>query len=142
MKRLSYIFLAVIALCISALGSSSLYAQGSSAGNKYGGIVEFDRVVYDFGDILVSDGPVKATFNAKNISGKAMVIYNVVSSCGCTDVEWTRQPIKAGASGTITATYTNDEGPYPFDKTLTVYVSGLERPVILHVKGVAFKGRK
>ena len=56
--------------------------------------------------------------------------------------QWTRTDIAPGAKGTIDVTYTNDEGPYPFDKTLTVYLSDLDKPVILHVKGTAYKGKK
>ena len=36
----------------------------------------------------------------------------------------------------ITATYDNTDGAFPFDKTLTVYVSGISKPVILHLRGV------
>lgn len=124
-------------MILSALASvaPSAGAQGSKAGNTFGGIVRFDKTVHDFGDILVSDGPVSATFNAENVSDKNMVIYNVVSSCGCTDVTWTREPVKPGESGKVKATYKNDEGGYPFDKTLTVYVSGLKQPVILRLRG-------
>ena len=87
MKRLTVILITLLCIASAATG---LRAQGSKAGNTYGGIVRFDKTVHDFGDILVSDGPVSATFTAENVSGKNMVIYNVVSSCGCTDVSWTR----------------------------------------------------
>ncbi|MBP5218694.1 MAG: DUF1573 domain-containing protein [Bacteroidales bacterium] len=131
MKKLAVITITL--LCSAFL--VGLRAQGSKAGNTYGGIVRFDKTVHDFGDILVSDGPVSATFTAENVSGSNMVIYNVVSSCGCTDVTWTREPVKPGESGKVKATYKNDEGGYPFDKTLTVYVSGLKQPVILRLRG-------
>lgn len=93
--------------------------------------------MHDFGDILVSDGPVTATFTVKNVGEKALLIYNVVSSCGCTNVEWTRKPIASGETGTIKATFKNDEkGGYPFDKSLTAYFSGLKQPVVLRLRGV------
>ncbi len=109
----------------------------SAQATKVSGVVEIDNMVYDFGDVMMSDGPVTCTFTAKNISSKAVVIYNVVSSCGCTGVKWTREPIQPGKTGTITATYNNDEGPYPFDKTLTVYFSDIKSPVVLRLKGVS-----
>lgn len=126
---------AALLLLVSASGPAA--AQGSGKDNTFGGIVQLDRTVHDFGDILVSDGPVTATFTAKNVGEKALLIYNVVSSCGCTNVEWTRKPIAPGETGTIKATFKNDEkGGYPFDKSLTAYFSGLKRPVILRLKGV------
>lgn len=103
---------------------------------QVGGVVEFDKTVHDFGDILQSDGPQSCTYTVKNISSEPFAIYEVVSSCGCTDAKWTREPIKPGASGKISATYKNEDGPYPFDKTLTVYISALNKPVILRLRGV------
>ena len=101
------------------------------------GTVEFDKTIHNFGDVMLGDGPLKCTFTMKNVSDKPVVIYNVVTSCGCTDVEWTREPIKPGNTGTISTVYTNDEGPYPFDKTLTAYISGIGKPVILRIRGIA-----
>lgn len=46
---------------------------------------------------------------------------------------------RAGASRQDRKDYShifNDEGPYPFDKTLTVYMSGLKKPVVLRLRGV------
>ena len=132
MKRILIAFLVSSAVL---LYSHPAMAQGSNAGNVFGGVVKLDKTVHDFGDILLSDGPVTATFTVTNVGDKPMVIYNVVSSCGCTGVEWTRQPIKPGQKGTIKATYTNDEGAYPFDKNITVYFSEPKQPVILRLRG-------
>jgi Protein of unknown function (DUF1573). len=127
----------VIVLILSLLPfcQLSVSAQGSAKGNVFGNVAKLDKTVHDFGDIMVSDGPVTASFKVENVGSDAMLIYNVVSSCGCTDVEWTRQPIKPGETGVIKATYKNDEGAYPFDKNLTVYFSGVKQPVILRLKG-------
>lgn len=116
-----------------------VFAQGSGADNVFGGVARLDKTVHDFGDILVTDGPVSATFTVTNVGEKPLVIYNVVSSCGCTDVEWTRQPLKPGEKGSIKATYKNDEGGYPFDKNLTVYFSEPKQPVILRLRGESHK---
>ena len=112
-------------------------AMTAAAQEKVGGTVEFDSMVHDFGDVLLSDGPLECTFTMKNISDKPVVIYNVVTTCGCTDVKWTREPIMPGKTGTISSTYSNDEGPYPFDKSLTAYISGISNPVVLRLRGVS-----
>ena len=116
-----------------------LTAFNSLGQNRFGGVVEFDKTVHDFGDILQSDGPVSCTYSLKNISNEPVVIYNVVSSCGCTDVKWTKEPLRPGAVGTVKATYKNDEGAYPFDKTLTVYLNAVKQPIVLHLRGVSHK---
>ena len=64
----------VVSLAVSALllgGEGSLLAQGSGKDNTFEGVVRMDKTVHDFGDIMVSDGPVTATFTATNVSDKA-----------------------------------------------------------------------
>lgn len=103
------------------------------------GPVQFDKTVHDFGTIQPKDGPQTCTFTLTNGSEEDLSIFAVVSSCGCTDVKWTRTAIAPGAKGTVVATYTNEDGPYPFDKTLTVYTSAQKKPIVLHIKGVVKK---
>ena len=107
------------------------------AQEKIGNVLEIDKTIHNFGDIMLDSGPVSCTFTFKNISEKPVVVYNVVSSCGCTDVNWTKEPLRPGESGNVSVTYSNDEGPYPFDKTITMYVSDIKKPVLLKVRGVS-----
>lgn len=132
MKRLN-IVLCVILFSICA---------GLSAQEKITDGVEIDKFVHNFGDILLDDGPVSCTFTIKNNSNKPVVIYNVTSTCGCTGVDWTKEPIRPGKTGTVSATYSNDEGPYPFDKSLTMYISEFKKPVILKLRGVSMEKPK
>ena len=105
-------------------------------------VVEFDKTVHDFGDISVNDGPQTCTFTVKNIGKEPIAIYEVVTSCGCTDASWTREPLQPGKTGTISATYKNEDGPVPFDKTLTVYIAGVGKPVILRLRGIVHEKKK
>lgn len=132
-QRLLILFLALLPFGAAAQVVTEKHAS------QIEGIVEFAEIVHDFGDVLISDGPLSCTFTLKNISDSPIVIYNVASSCGCTDVTWTKSPIEPGSSGKIEATYSNDEGPYRFDKTLSVYISSVKRPVILRLRGSVHK---
>lgn len=128
MKKTAYIILTVISiLCLSAITAK--------AQTTVDNIVSVDKTVHDFGDIYSGTGPVSATFTFKNISDKPFLLFEVVSSCGCTEAKWTREPIQPGKTGTVTATYNNEDGPYPFDKTITVYLSELKKPIVLHIRG-------
>lgn len=129
MKRITSFCFALIT-CILFYNSS--YAQ-----EKLGNGLEIDKMVHNFGDIMLDSGPVSCEFTLTNKGDKPAVIYNVISSCGCTDVEWTKEPIKPGASGKISATYSNDEGPYPFDKSLTLYLSDVKKPIVLKLRGIS-----
>ena len=105
--------------------------------------VSFDKMVHDFGGVTVSDGPLTCSFTVQNKGSKPVTVAYVLSSCGCTDVKWSREAIAPGKTGTITATYSNDEGPYPFDKTLSVYIPETgKKPHILHIKGVVSEKKK
>lgn len=109
----------------------------AEAQEKLGNGIVFDKMVHNFGDVLLDSGPVSCTFTLENKGEKAVVIYNVSTTCGCTDVEWTREPIRPGGKGKIDVTYSNDEGPYPFDKSITVYMSDEKKPAILKLRGVS-----
>ena len=126
-----------ILLFITFLFSHGLFAQ-----EKISDALEIDKTVHNFGDILLESGPVSCSFTLTNKGSKPAVIYNVSSSCGCTDVTWTKEPLMPGKSGKISVTYSNDEGAYPFDKSLTVYVSDVKKPVILKVRGVSVAKKK
>lgn len=114
----------------------------AKAQHQVGNGLEFDKMVHNFGEIMHKSGPVSCTFTLKNTGSKPAVIYNVVSTCGCTDVKWTREPIRPGKTGTVSVTYSNDEGAYPFDKNLTVYLSDVKKPVVLKVRGVSLAEKK
>ena len=105
-------------------------------------VVEFDKTVHDFGDISIDDGPQTCVFTVKNKGAEPIAIYEVVTSCGCTDAKWTREPLQPGKTGTISATYKNEDGPIPFDKTLTVYIAGVSKPVILRLRGIVHEKKK
>ena len=105
-------------------------------------VISWDKTVHDFGDISAKDGPQSCTFTLTNTGTEPIVIFEVVSSCGCTGVEWTREPLQPGQSGTISATYKNEDGPTAFDKTLTVYISGVKKPVVLRLRGVVHEQKK
>ena len=116
--------------------------DGTEDGAQVGEVVEFDKTVHDFGDISVDDGPQTCTFTVKNVGKEPIAIYEVVTSCGCTDAQWTREPLQPGKTGAISATYKNEDGPVPFDKTLTVYIAGLSKPVILRLRGVVHEKKR
>ena len=119
-----------------------LFALISSAQSSVNGIIEFNKLVHDFGDITLSSGKHTYAFKFKNTGNSPVLIQTVISSCGCTTPVWTRNPVKPGESGKIEVTFLNDQGPYPFDKALTVYISGINKPVILRIKGVVHEKAK
>ena len=130
----------IAGLFFTAMTAAQVRTDGSST--VVDGIVEFDKTVHDFGDFMLNAGPQECSYSVKNVSQRAIAILTVTSSCGCTNVSWTKAPIKPGEKGSITATYSNDQGAYPFEKTLTVYISSLSKPVILRLRGNVLEKKK
>lgn len=122
---------AILSISIFLLIMIHLCAQ-----NEFSGVVKFDKTIYDFGDFKISDGEKRCTFTFTNISNKPIVVHRVISSCGCTEPVWTKSPVRPGEKGTIDITFKNDQGPYPFDKAITTYISDVDKPIILRVKGI------
>ncbi len=104
--------------------------------------IEFAKKVHNFGKISVNEGAKHCSFEFKNTSNRPVVISNILSSCGCTTPKWPKKPIMPGESGKIEVTYLNDQGPYPFDKTLTVYTSAGTKPIILRITGLAYENER
>ncbi|MCQ2174594.1 MAG: DUF1573 domain-containing protein [Bacteroidales bacterium] len=111
------------------------------AQTDYAGVARFDKTVHDFGDLTVDQGPVSCTFTLTNISGQPFTVNSVVPGCGCTGVKWSRNSIEPGSVAQIRVTYKNEDGAYPFDKTLTVYLSCVKKPFVLHIRGVVRKAK-
>ncbi|MDR2584837.1 MAG: DUF1573 domain-containing protein [Prevotellaceae bacterium] len=116
-------------------------ARGIAQELPQSGLV-FDKTVHDFGDILLSDGKQNCTFTFTNKGNKPIVIQTVIASCGCTDPKWEKAPVMPGKSGTIKVTFSNDQGPYPFDKTIAVYTTESDFPFTLRIKGTVFDKRR
>lgn len=131
MKRTLTILSAILLTC------SAAFAQ-----RDFDGVARFDATVHDFGKVDTRDGAVSCSFTVTNIGTEAFNILAVTTTCSCTSSTWTRASIAPGSEGKIDVSFTNDEGPYPFDKTLTVYLSAIEKPIVLHVKGTAYTGKK
>lgn len=87
----------------------------------------------DVGEI--QQGKPKAiVFEFKNTGKTDVIITNVQGSCGCTATDYTKESIKAGKSGIVTATY-NAANVGPFTKTVTVTTNSEATPKVLTLKG-------
>jgi len=97
--------------------------------------ITVDKTVHDFGTIKEDDGNVSATFIITNNTKEAVVITNVVRSCGCTAPEWTKEPIEPGKTGEVKATYDPRGRIGPFDKTITIITTGNPERIVVRIKG-------
>lgn len=88
-------------LTLSALlACACVYAQDEPTS-----AMVFETYEWDFGTIDEADGPVMHTFRFANISNNPIQIDNVATSCGCTTVQYSTNPIAGGDYGELTVVF-------------------------------------
>ena len=86
----------------------------------------------DLGEIPVGK-PVTLEFEFTNTSDAPVIVVNAQASCGCTVADYPKEPVLAGKTAKITATY-NAATKGAFSKTVTVTIQN-EDPKVLTFKG-------
>lgn len=70
-------------------------------------VIDYTKT-FEFGTIKMGDS-ILHDFSIKNIGKSPLIIENVNSSCGCTLVEWSANPILPGNSGQIKVMFKSDQ---------------------------------
>jgi len=123
MKRFS-----ILLLILMAANISTIFAQS--------GIISFESTTNDFGTIKEEIGKVTTKFYFTNVGSGDLKLVNVKPSCGCTSSEYSKEIIKPGEKGFVSATYFTANRPGPFRKSITVTTNDVDRPnTILFIKG-------
>lgn len=131
MKKIFASVLIVIGtFSMSCSQTPSNTAKGESV---FGPAIEFKELVHDYGTIEQS-GDGAYVFKFANTGTEPLILSNVRSSCGCTIPEWPREPINAGASGSILVKY-NTARIGSFSKSISVYSNASEAAIVLRIKG-------
>lgn len=110
------------------LAISSIPAQNNAQ-------IATDELIYNFGNIEEADGPASHVFTIKNTGNGPLVITRITASCGCTQPEWSKEPIPAGKTSDVKVTYNPKGRPGPFYKTISIYSNGNKGSFNLGIKG-------
>ncbi len=124
-------FPAVVAQTTAKLNTP---ATETKAKTTTGPVAMFDKTVYEFGE-LQQGVPQTATFTLSNEGKEPLIISSAKASCGCTNLQYEKDPILPGKSVPISVTY-NAASPGNFIKTITVNTNASDQPVILSIKGI------
>ncbi len=98
-------------------------------------LVKFDKTTHDFGKIIKGAKDVKTTFKYTNNSQEMVFITRVVKSCGCTEPEYSKEPLLPGQTADFKVGYTTTNIMGVFNKKLTVFTNISTDAVILTIKG-------
>lgn len=97
-------------------------------------VAKFSSETVDLGKPKVGN-PVTATFTFTNTSTEDLLIETVTPGCGCTKSDYTKEPIKPGKTGSITATY-NAAAVGNFTKKVYVKFLSIEQQQELTIMGI------
>jgi len=112
----------------------SQIAGGKQAEPEILTTVKADKTVYDYGTIRKgSTNP--ATFTITNTGDHPLIISRVSVSCGCTNVNWDKQPVEPGKTAIIRVEMKPEETGH-FSKTIEVLCNVKESPVKLTLEGI------
>lgn len=94
----------------------------------------FDSIAYHLGSVTLGESR-KMKVRVKNVSGKPLVILGVTTSCNCTKLVWSKEPIAADAKAELELTFSAEtEGV--FFKKVAITHSAARRPVSFTIEGV------
>ena len=107
MKKLTILFLSfVLIFSVFAQNKVKKEAEPTCVPKvTTGAEIEFDKNVLDLGTLEIGDVKTDIlTFT--NVGNKPLVLFDVIASCDCTELEWQKQPIMPGKKGEIKVIYT------------------------------------
>ena len=97
--------------------------------------VSIDCTTIDLGNFPHSEKQ-ECFFKLTNAGKQLLVIQDIKLACGCTKVEYRKEPIRPGESLELKVIYEAEKAEH-FNKTITVYCNAESSPIILKVKGYA-----
>lgn len=97
--------------------------------------VSIEEPIKDFGTFPMEQKQ-EYVFSLINTGNSLLVVYDVVASCGCTQVEYNKKPVRPGETLGLKVTYNADEA-VRFRKSLKVYCNVENAPLQLTVTGMA-----
>jgi hypothetical protein len=122
----------IIFSLILAFGFFTLKAQ-TIDGPKSGPIINFSEDFFDFGDILQGDS-VQHIFKFKNTGTSPLIISEVITTCGCTAPEFTKEPVLPEKPGEIKITYRSAGKQGLQNKVITILSNSTNTPVRLRIR--------
>ena len=122
-----------VILSVAVVFTMLIMGFGIMDSNEAKPTIEWGETTHDFGTIKQGI-QVETSFEFKNTSMVPVIITNVKASCGCTVPSYPKEPVKAGETASIKATY-NAKNLGHFSKSITVNSNAVEPVQVLYIKG-------
>ena len=99
--------------------------------------LRINQTVFDMGTFPWRENQIMS-LSIQNIGSVPLVINDVITSCGCTKVDYPKEPILPTKSDTLRINY-QAERPEYFNKTISIYCNVASSPITVKLKGNAEK---
>ena len=127
MKRLyKYIFLVLLMVACCNV----LFAQEATKS-----VLIFEKNTHDFGHIDEDGGVVSCRFEGVNSSSHTIEVEKIVTTCGCTTVEFNKKPIPAGEKFSFKVAFNPLSRPGRINKQIFIEASDSEKEIQLNIIG-------
>lgn len=96
-------------------------------------IIHAEQTEFDLGT-LERGKEVKVSVTILNTGGAPFIIHDTRASCGCTSINYTKEPVLSNLTTEIEITYNAEDRGY-FHKTVSIYGNIDNSPLIIKLKG-------
>ncbi len=127
MKQIRFIFISLLIILFSNVFAQEVVETPKSYFNLSESLIDFGSVT------LGATKTVNVTFT--NTGTKPLIIFNVYTNCGCTEVDYPKEPFKPGKSGILKISYSATEGEGVFSKTITINTNAKNKKENLKIEG-------
>ena len=137
MKKILIIACAVIAFSAcnnTASKTDEKVEQGVAVSAEDAAKMTFEKEIYDFATIQQGE-KVHYDFKFKNTGKSPLIITNATATCGCTEPEFPKEPVKPGEEGLIKVTFNSDGKKGMQDKVITITSNANPQANELHLVG-------
>ena len=120
---------------VKELYLSLVTGNRSSQSSRQTTQVSVNQTELDFG-AFPKEEKQEGSFVLTNTGNGLLVIQDIITSCGCTKVEYSKEPVRPGGTLEVKVIYEAEQAEH-FNKTVTVYCNAENSPLRLTVKGNA-----
>jgi len=130
----------VLIFCLLAGGSFSQQTnkdknkENKQQENNNKAYFALEKKMVDFGEVKMGDTKtIQLSFT--NTGNKTLVLTDVYTNCGCTTIDWPKDPFLPGKSGVVKITY-NPTETGPFNKTIWIYTNAENKSEVIQIEGI------
>ena len=153
MKKIAIYFFVSCVLLVTACGEKKqddntthvspdiINNPATASGNKQENAMpkfEFEQTDFDFGSIKSGD-VVTHEFKFRNSGDADLVISQAKGSCGCTEPEYSKSPIKPGETSQIKVTFNSEGMAGQLSKTVTLLANTIPNTKVLTISAEVLK---